>query len=119
GKIDYRTDELREALPGSGEAETQAESVAQSLRSRRALGLMLGVVSMGMINGYFGHRLLNRHGFTEHIVDQAWILDRMKRVDEKRVEDGYRFVLDKGLQFHFREAEAEDFDETAAKTQIR
>jgi L-fucose isomerase-like protein len=80
---------------------------------------MLGVVSMGMINGYFGHRLLNRHGFTEHIVDQAWILDRMKRVDEKRVEDGYRFVVEKGLQFHFRAVEAEDFDETAARTQIR
>src|SRR5436305_5620378 len=119
GKIDYRTDELREAPSISAAAEARAEAVAKQFRDRRALGLMLGVVSMGMINGYFGHRLLNRHGFTEHIVDQAWILDRMKRIDDRRVEDAYRFVVDKGLQFHFREADAQDFDENAAKTQLR
>ena len=33
---------------------------------------MLGDTSMGMINGYFGPRLLNRVGFAEHKVDQAW-----------------------------------------------
>ena len=38
--------------------------------------MMLGDTSMGMINGYFGPRLLNPHGFTEHKIDQAWIIDR-------------------------------------------
>ena len=37
---------------------------------------MLGDTSMGMINGYFGPRLLYPIGFTEHKVDQAWLIDR-------------------------------------------
>ena len=49
------------------------------IRKRRVLALMLGDTSMGMINGYFGPRLLNRHGFTEHKIDQAWIIDRDQR----------------------------------------
>ena len=44
---------------------------------------------MGMINGYFGPRLLNRHGFSEHKIDQAWIIDRGKRIDDKRIDDAF------------------------------
>ena len=51
---------------------------------------MLGDTSMGMINGYFGPRLLHTHGFTEHKVDQAWIIDRGRRIDEKRIDDALR-----------------------------
>ena len=53
-----------------------ARDAAADIRRRRVLVMMLGDTSMGMINGYFGPRLLNRHGFTEHKVDQAWIIDR-------------------------------------------
>ncbi len=66
------------------------------IRRRRVLILMLGDTSMGMINGYFGPRLLNQHGFTEHKIDQAWIIDRGRRIDEKRIDDALRFVKDKG-----------------------
>ena len=44
--------------------------------ARRVLALMLGDTSMGMINGYFGPRLLYPIGFSEHKVDQAWLIDR-------------------------------------------
>ena len=81
--------------------------------------LMLGDTSMGMINGYFGPRLLNRHGFTEHKVDQAWIIDRGRRIDQKRIDDAFAFVKEKGLTFHHREAGAEDFDEAASSEQLR
>jgi L-fucose isomerase-like protein len=80
---------------------------------------MLGDTSMGMINGYFGPRLLHRHGFAEHKVDQAWIIDRGRRIPQKRIDDAFAFVKDKGVQFHWREAGAEDFDEEATKEQLR
>ena len=73
---------------------------------RRAFSiLMLGDTSMGMINGYFGPRLLNRHGFTEHKVDQAWIIDRGRRIEEKRIDAGAsRSSRDKGVTFHWGES---------------
>ena len=42
---------------------------------------MLGDTSMGMINGYFGPRLLYPIGFSEHKVDQAWLIDRTRTID--------------------------------------
>ncbi len=80
---------------------------------------MLGDTSMGMINGYFGPRLLNRHGFTEHKVDQAWIIDRGRRIADARIDDALRFVKDKGLTFHWGEAGNADFDEHATREQLR
>jgi L-fucose isomerase-like protein len=81
--------------------------------------LMLGDTSMGMINGYFGPRLLNRHGFTEHKVDQAWIIDRGSRIDAGRIDAALAFVKSKGLTFHYGETNAADFDEHATREQLR
>lgn len=119
GNIRYGTEEIRYHAPISREASSLALEVANEIRARRVLTLMLGDTSMGMINGYFGPRLLNRHGFTEHKVDQAWIIDRGRRIEQKRIDDAYRFVKDKGLNFHHGEPGAEDFDENASKEQLR
>ena len=119
GKIAYPESEISYQVSPSNEAKQTAESVAEAIRRRRILALMLGDTSMGMINGYFGPRLLNPVGFTEHKVDQAWIIDRGKRIDPKRIEEAFAFVKDKGVIFHYGEAEAEDFDENATKEQIR
>jgi len=119
GKTSYPEDELKYDVPVSPEAERVANRVLEQIRRRRILALMLGDTSMGMINGYFGPRLLNRVGFTEHKVDQAWIIDRGRSIDQKRIEDAYRFVCDRGVTFHYREKEAEDFDENATKEQLR
>jgi L-fucose isomerase-like protein len=119
GNIRYGTEEIRYHAPISAAASKAALEVATEIRERRVLTLMLGDTSMGMINGYFGPRLLNQHGFTEHKVDQAWIIDRGRRIDAKRIDDAFAFVKDKGLTFHHREANAEDFDETASKEQLR
>jgi hypothetical protein len=62
----------------SAEARDLAEGVVAEVRRRRVLALMLGDTSMGMINGYFGPRLLTRHGFAEHKVDQAWLPERLR-----------------------------------------
>jgi L-fucose isomerase-like protein len=70
---------------------------------------------MGMINGYFGPRLLNPHGFTEHKIDQAWIIDRGKRIEQKRIDEAFAFVKDKGVTFHWKD----DFTEAATKEQLR
>src|SRR5262249_7102530 len=66
-----------------------------------------------------GPRLLNLHGFTEHKVDQAWILDRGRRIEDKRIDDALRFVKDRGVTFHWGEKDAEDFNEQASREQLR
>ena len=40
--------------------------------------MMLGDTSMGMINGYFGPQRLAKVGFSEHKVDQAWMIEQGK-----------------------------------------
>jgi L-fucose isomerase-like protein len=119
GQILYPEDELAGDAPVPPEAAELAKSVADDIHCRRALALMLGDTSMGMINGYFGPRLLNPLGFTEHKVDQAWIIDRGRSIDEKRIDDALKFVKKKGVTFHYGEAEAEDFDESATREQLR
>ena len=119
GSISYREDELSFEATISNEAQAIADRVAEQFRSRRALALMLGDTSMGMINGYFGPRLLNSIGFTEHKVDQAWIIDRGKTIDAKRIDDAFAFVKQAGVRFHWHEAHAEDFGEHATREQLR
>ncbi|MFW5921659.1 MAG: fucose isomerase [Polyangiales bacterium] len=119
GRVAYPEDAIAYHAPVSAEAARTAREVAAQFRRRRALVMMLGDTSMGMINGYFGPRYLNRHGFTEHKVDQAWLIDRGKRIDDARIDDAFRFVKDKGVTFHWREGEATDFDEAATHEQLR
>jgi hypothetical protein len=119
GRIAYPEDEIRYHTAISPAAAHLAEQVHQQIRQRRILGLMLGDTSMGMINGYFGPRLLNPVGFTEHKVDQAWIIDRGRSIDSARIEAALAFVKEKGVTFHYGEAGAEDFDENATREQLR
>ena len=119
GKIVWPDGELSYHAPVSVEASTRARKVAEGIRQRRVLLMMLGDTSMGMINGYFGPRLLNRHGFAEHKIDQAWIIDRGRRISDARIEDAFRFVKDRGVTFHWGEKDAEDFDERATREQLR
>ncbi len=119
GHIRYPEDEITYHVPVSPEAARIAQQVAADIRNRRVLALMLGDTSMGMINGYFGPRRLNPIGFTEHKVDQAWIIHRGREIDDKRVDAALAFVRDKGVTFHYREKDAEDFDENATREQLR
>jgi L-fucose isomerase-like protein len=118
GRIAYDEKELHDAAPVSAEALGLAEKVVAGIRSRRVLALMLGDTSMGMINGYFGPRMLARHGFAEHKVDQAWLPERMTQVKPERVEQAFRFVREKGVTFHWKEKDAEDFTEEATRKQL-
>jgi L-fucose isomerase-like protein len=70
---------------------------------------------MGMINGYFGPQRLARVGFSEHKVDQAWILEAVKGMDEKRIDAALAFVKDKGVAFHY----GDDFTEAATRVQLK
>jgi L-fucose isomerase-like protein len=115
GRIAYPEEEIAHHAPISKEAGARARVVADAIRKRPVLVMMLGDTSMGMINGYFGPRLLNRHGFTEHKIDQAWIIDRGKRVADKRIDDALAFVKSKGLTLHW----GGDFDEQATREQLR
>jgi L-fucose isomerase-like protein len=119
GRIDYAKDQIAFSAPVSEAAVKIAKEVATEIQRRRVLLLMLGDTSMGMINGYFGPRLLNRHGFTEHKVDQAWIIDRGRRIEASRIDAAFAFVRDKGLTFHWKESGADDFDEAATKEQLK
>ncbi len=119
GQIQYSKTELHSSAPISREALARAEAVAEGIKQRRILTLMLGDTSMGMINGYFGPRRLTQHGFTEHKVDQAWLPARMKTIDKARVDSAFQFLLDNGVTFHWREQDAEDFTEESTKEQLR
>lgn len=119
GRIAYSEDEIRYTAPVSAEALALAQKVAENIRRRRVLALMLGDTSMGMINGYFGPRLLNPIGFTEHKVDQAWLIDRGRRIDDGRIDAALEFVKAQGVEFHWKENGAEDFDAQATREQLR
>lgn len=119
GLIRYPEDEISYHAPITAEAARIVKGVACEIRERRILALMLGDTSMGMINGYFGPRLLNRVGFTEHKVDQAWIIDRGRGIARKRIEDALKFVKVNGVTFHYGEEGARDFDENATREQLR
>lgn len=119
GRIRYPENELHYSAPVSAEAAQIAQQVADEIRARRVLALMLGDTSMGMINGYFGPRLLNPIGFTEHKVDQAWLISRGKYITDARIDDAFKFVVSKGVKFHWREAGADDFTPEATREQLR
>ena len=119
GEVRYGAGEITSDATISTEATEVASRVAQQFKDRRALIMMLGDTSMGMINGYFGPRLLNRHGFTEHKIDQAWIIDRGRRIADARIDDAFAFVKNKGVTFHWGEEGAEDFNAAATREQLR
>jgi L-fucose isomerase-like protein len=119
GQIRYGDAEVHYQAPVAREASDLASQVAAEIRRRRVLLMMLGDTSMGMINGYFGPRLLNKHGFTEHKIDQAWIIDRGRRVTDKRIASAFDFCVKAGVTFHWGERGATDFDEKATKEQLR
>lgn len=115
GSIDYSKDEIAYQTSIPTAAEQTASTVAQQIAQRRILALMLGDTSMGMINGYFGPSLLTKYGFTEHKVDQAWIIDRGRSIDQNRIDAAYEFIKKQGVTFHYHD----DFNEQATKEQIR
>jgi L-fucose isomerase-like protein len=119
GNIRYDERGIRYHAPIGERASALAARVAGAIRRRRPLILMLGDTSMGMINGYFGPRRLAPRGFAEHKVDQAWIIDRGRRISDARIDDALRFVKDHGVRFHWGEGGATDFDERATREQLR
>ncbi len=119
GEIVYGEEDISYHAPISIESAEMAGKVARQFHERRALILMLGDTSMGMINGYFGRRLLNRHGFAEHKGDQAWIIHRGLDIDDARLDAALSFVKEKGVTFHWGDEDAEDFTESATREQLR
>lgn len=119
GHITYAADCLAEPPSVSQAAEAMARQVTEDIQRRRILIMMLGDTSMGMINGYFGPRILNKYGFTEHKVDQAWILSWGQKVSSERIDAAFRQVIDAGVTFHWGQRGATDFNESCTKEQLR
>ncbi|WP_152049634.1 fucose isomerase [Tautonia marina] len=119
GRIDHDTSEIHDQCSVSEQAGSTARTVLDEIRRRRILALMLGDTSMGMINGYFGPRVLAPLGFSEHKVDQAWLIDRVSQIDDHRVDDAFKFVRDRGVTFHWGEPDALDFTEDSTREQLR
>ncbi len=119
GKTQYAATQIKKPGKVSEEASKIAQKVYDEISKRRILALMLGDTSMGMINGYFGSKFLTKVGFTEHKIDQAWIIEKGAKISQKRIDDAYKFVKGKGVRFHYGEKGAEDFNENATKEQLR
>ena len=60
GRISYSTAGVSGAAPVSHAEIAVARKVAEDIRNRRVMIMMLGDTSQGMINAYFGSRLLTR-----------------------------------------------------------
>lgn len=114
-ELSYDASSIHAAPTVSEPARQIADEVHQGIQKRRPIALMLGDTAMGMTNGYFGTRMLHRLGFTEHKVDQAWIVDYGKQVTDTRTDDALKFVNDKGVVFHYGEAGTTDFDTAATR----
>ncbi|HEY5961119.1 MAG TPA: hypothetical protein VIV60_31395, partial [Polyangiaceae bacterium] len=69
GSIRYPETSIQYHAVISSAASARALRVAEAIRKKRPLVMMLGDTSMGMINGYFGPRLLSDVGFSEHKID--------------------------------------------------
>ena len=69
GAISYAKTEV--AVPGkvSATAKKIADQLTSEIKKKKILIIMLGDTSMGMINGYFGTKLLSKVGFAEHKID--------------------------------------------------
>ncbi|MDB5352914.1 MAG: L-fucose isomerase family protein [Planctomycetota bacterium] len=119
GQIAYDSSEIHASASVSSDAVAIADRVLAQIKRKRILALMLGDTSMGMINGYFGPRLLYPIGFSEHKVDQAWLVDRARSIQPGRIDAAFQFVREKGVTFHWGEPDAEDFTEQATKEQLR
>ncbi len=119
GRIHYPGQDVAYSAPISREAHARAELVFEQIKKRRILALMLGDTSMGMINGYFGPPRLAPIGFSEHKVDQSWIIARGRSISDVRLDQALNFVKQSGVQFHWREPGADDFDENATREQLR
>ena len=110
----------RAPVVGRGAALRRARSLDE-IRRQRVLALMLGDTSMGMINGYFGPRLLDPASASPSTRSTRPGSSMRMQVDRAttRVDDAFRFVQDKGVTFHWRETDAEDFTEEATREQLR
>lgn len=113
GVIEHENGCIHDA-PGPRQSRI-VDAVEAELRAKRPLVMMLGDTSMGMINGYFGPQRLAKVGFSEHKVDQAWIIEAGKAIEERRIDDALAFVKDKGVTFHY----GDDFTEDATRGQLR
>jgi L-fucose isomerase-like protein len=118
GAICWPEDEVHHAAAVAPDELARARTVLAQFRARRPLILMLGDTSMGMVNGYFGNRVLARLGFAEHKVDQAWLPQRAAHVGRKRIDAAFDFVQRHGVTFHWREKDAEDFTEETTREQL-
>jgi L-fucose isomerase-like protein len=119
GSIVYAESAIAEPAPVTDEATLRAQRVAADIRRKRPLMLMLGDTSMGMINGYFGPQRLAPHGFSEHKIDQAWIIHRGPGISDSRIDAALAFLKEKGVVFHWGEKDAEDFSEADTREQLR
>ncbi len=119
GAIRYSESAISQHAAISEDAVARARRVADGIRRKRPLIMMLGDTSMGMINGYFGPQRLAPHGFAEHKIDQAWIIHRGKSIAEKRIDAALGFLREQGVTFHWGEKDAEDFSEADTREQLR
>ena len=119
GRIGYPKCGVTQTVAITPENMAIGRRVAEGIRRRRILMMMLGDTSQGMINAYFGPRLLSRYGFAEYKVDQAWIVERGPAVADQRIDAALAFVKDKGVTFHWGEGDGADFTEQSTREQLR
>jgi hypothetical protein len=76
-----------------------ARSLADQLRTEKAIMGIFDEGCMGMYNGFFDDELLNKIGIYKERLSQSALLAEMNRVEADEARAAYDWLLDKGMQF--------------------
>lgn len=76
-----------------------AVSLAEQLKTDKAILGVFDEGCMGMYNGFFDDELLNKIGIYKERMSQSALLAEMGRVKEKEARAVYEWLLEKGMQF--------------------
>jgi hypothetical protein len=88
-----------------------AKSLADELKTEKAIMGIFDEGCMGMYNGFFDDELLNPIGIYKERMSQSALLAEMGRVKAEEAQAAYDWLLDKGMQFDLGEDRDKDLTE--------
>ncbi len=121
GKIVHRIDHVRDlnsSLLPKPELDL-GRSLAQQLRSEKAIFGVFDEGCMGMYNAIVEDDLLNDLGIYKERLSQSALLAEMKKVTDQEARSTYDWLVDKGMRFEIGTDEASELTEDQLVEQMK
>lgn len=121
GKIVHRIDHVRDlnsSLLPKPEVDL-GRSLAQQLRSEKAILGVFDEGCMGMYNAIVEDDLLNDLGIYKERLSQSALLAEMKKVTDQEARSTYDWLVDKGMRFEIGTDEASELTEDQLVEQMK